>query len=74
MKKMTNRDIEIINGIADLKELNTQLKELKWWQYIQKKEIKATIDAIKFIYKLNKPNDELRKIYTNAKRNGNGTT
>ncbi len=71
---MTNRDIEIINGIADLKELNTQLKELKWWQYIQKKEIKATIDAIKFIYNLNKPNEELRKIYTNAKRNGNGTT
>ena len=69
---MTNRDIEIINGIADLKQLNRQLKSIKWWQYSRKRELKSIIKAVKIIYKLNKDNDELRKIYRNAKRNGNG--
>lgn len=69
---MTDRDIEIINGIADIRELNRQLKSIKWWQYSRKREVRATIKAVKIIYKLNKDNDELRKIYRNAKRNGNG--
>ena len=41
-----------LNGLKELKIYKRALRKCKWWQFIKRKNIKAHIDLVKYIYEI----------------------